>query len=82
MSTCVNMHRISRDFNQRNQIMEHASARPKDVPIRAAHMIATFTTVNGGKIKRAMNTSIQVGEMDKSMKGKKSVMLNVSLQSI
>jgi hypothetical protein len=62
--------------------MEHISARPKDVPICAAHKIATFMTMNGGKIKMAMNISIQVGEVDKPTKGKKSVMLSVSLQSI
>jgi hypothetical protein len=55
--------------------MEHVSARPKDVLIHAAHTIATVTPMNSGKIKKAMNISIRVGEEE-------SVMLSVSLQSI
>ncbi len=82
MSTFVDVHRISRDLYQRIWIIEHVSARLKDVPIYTAHTIAMFMTVNGSKIKRAMNISIQVGEVYKSTKGKKSVTLGVSLQSI
>jgi hypothetical protein len=62
--------------------MEHVSAGPKDVPICAAHMIATFMTVNGGKIEKAMNISIRVGEVNKPTKEKKSVMRSLSLQGI
>ncbi len=62
--------------------MEHVCARPKGVPICAAHTIATFMTVNGGKIKRAINISIQVGEVERPIKRKKSVMLSISLQRI
>ncbi len=44
--------------------------------------VCKFMTLNGGKIERAMNISIRVGEVDKPTKGKKSVMLSISLRSM
>ena len=44
--------------------MEHFLSRPKDRPVIGTNTVATFAAAERSEIKRTVNVSVQMGEVD------------------
>ncbi len=64
MGAGVDVHGVGSDLFRRNQIVKHRCVRSEDAPVIAAHLITAFATAKCGKVERAMDKRVGVGEID------------------
>ncbi len=82
MNATAHMNGIRWEIKMKYWIAEHRGLCRQRIPSFLTHAILGFTSINNRKIKRAVNISVDMGEIHPAMNGKQMVTCDTFLGCI